>query len=218
MAERSVLPISSVINRPYCCFRSSSNSPARRTTRARSPTGVCDHVTRVCAARASRDSMSAAPSEVNSRSCSPVAGLIVRIAIPLGTLVRPHYVRRLAGDQSPPPGRAVLTIEERLHGIAPRTLHRNRIRKSLAGIRGQTAAKPFRDLGGIAAEVDVAAKLAGENHPAVTFAKRRLAAQRERDDRGEGKAIDRGVLLLAEQLLGRRERGRAARTGSLRTA
>src|SRR5690348_7803435 len=100
----------------------------------------------------------------------------------------------------------MLAIEQRLYGIAPRALHRDRIRKSLAGIRREAPAQPVGDLGWIAVEVDLAAQLASEDQSPVTLAKWSLAAQRERNDGGERKAIDGGVLLLAEQLLGGGER------------
>src|SRR5205085_3480691 len=199
----------------YCSFRCSSSSAARRTARARSATGVWAQRTWARDARSSLDSISAAPRAGNSRIASPVAGFIVRIAISLGTLVRPDRSRCVTGDPPSPPRRAMLAIEERLHGVAPRILHRDRIRKSLAGIRRETPAKPIAHLGRIAVEVDVAAELAGENHSAIRFPEGCLTAQRECDNGRERKAIDRGILLLTQQLLGCGKRWRPASAGTL---
>jgi hypothetical protein len=109
----------------------------------------------------------------------------------------------------------MLAIEERLHGVAPGDLHRDRIRKSLAGIRRQTTAQPLDDLGRIAAEVDITAQLTRENRSAIALSEGGLRTQRKCDDRRERETIDRGVLLFAEQLLRRGEGRRSARTGAL---
>ena len=77
--------------------------------------------------------------------------------------------------------------------------------------RREPAAQPVRDLRRVRRQVDVALQLARENRRTVALAKRRRAAQREGDDRGERKTVRRRVLLLAEQLL------RCARTPAFPT-
>ena len=62
-------------------------------------------------------------------------------------------------------------------------------------------------------QVNVAAQLPRQNRRAVSLTERRRSRQRVRDDRGERKTVGRGILLFAEELLGRRERGRARRAG-----
>ena len=99
------------------------------------------------------------------------------------------------------------------HRVAPRGLHLRRRPRSARAAGGETASQPLGDLRRMRRQVDVAAQLPRENRRAVALAERRRAGERVRDDRGEREAVGRGVLLFAEQLLGRRERGRARRAG-----